>query len=1264
MKLMLKLAFTIIAISLVALCLIFFFTWTANVKTLETKTKDDLEELAFHALDKIDRNFFERSGDIRILANDPVIISRDSTPQQITERLIAYRNTYKMYVSLSFFDLNRVRIADTSGLRLGMQDVKNKYWDDVLQGQLSIASDIEVSASLGSNVIFFASPVRDKNGQLFGVVTARMAVDRLYEIVGDISISKQVKETVRIDLVDKEGKLIYSSHNRKGILRDNLSDWGEDVRDFQGKNSGFKSPHKNPGGEESISVFYREQGYLDFQGNDWILIVHIPTRVVFASVVDLRNKWLLVIIPFALLAVIISIILAIRYSKPLTKLRDAANEVGSGNLNVRVNIKSYDEIGDLVNVFNRMVSNLQENMTSIGRLEQEMDQRKKIEIALKESEEWFSTTLKSIGDAVIATDEKGRVKFINYVAEQLTGWKYNEAVGKSLDEIFHIVNEQTREVVENPVVKVLRDGGVVGLANHTVLISKEGKEVPLADSGAPIRNTAGEIIGVVLVFQDVTERKQAEDALQESEQQFMDVLYASQDAILLIDSEQFVDCNEATARMLGYVNRAELLMTHPSKLSPPIQPDGQNSFGKANEMMRIAHEKGFNRFEWVHRKANGSDFPVEVSLTPVLVKGKSVLHCVWRDISELKLAETELARYQEHLEDIVKERTELLQVSEERYRHIASAITDYIYTVLIENGRPVRTIYNPACLVVTGYSADEFREDPMLWIKVVVEEDQPLVAKQIEEILTGKRDVKPIEHRMIHKDGRICWVKNTIVLHHDTRGCLDSYDGLISDITARREAEKILEDQKRALDEHAIVSKADARGHITYVNDKFCEISQYSREELIGKDHRIINSGYHPKVFFENLWRTIKSGKVWQGKIRNRAQDGSFYWVQSTIVPVLDEGGAVKEYISARTDITQSVENEERLERAMLVKSNFVSTVSHELRTPLASIKSSIDILDTEAPGKLNEDQKIFIVRVKSNIDRLARLINDVLDLSKLESGKMIINLVPFHPEEVVRDVIEMQKSVIKNKAVTLEIKSEKGLPALSADKDRVIQVLNNLISNALKFTHEGNITVSVSCFDRKLMTFCVRDTGMGIKEEDLPKLFQKFQQVGGASQQVSGTGLGLAICKEIVERHNGRIWVESQFGKGSAFFFTVPVKHDKRILVVDDDPVISKLIRSLLEKTEKYEIESVTDGFLAGQKYLEFDPHIIILDVGLPGLNGLEVCARIKKDPNTMHTKIMMFSSFTEDLEKKCWDVGADDILNKPLDQEELFLKISKLIE
>ena len=174
--------------ALLTLGFIIYVTWTSNVKTLDKHAKESLEELAFNTMDKIDRALFEKMIDLETITNDPVITSRYSNPQQITERLIEYRDIYKTYVSLSFFNLNRVRVADTSGLVLGKQESKHKYWEDVLQGRLSIASDISFSETLGVPVINFAAPVKGRNNQPFGVVVTKMSPEKLYEIIGKLNI--------------------------------------------------------------------------------------------------------------------------------------------------------------------------------------------------------------------------------------------------------------------------------------------------------------------------------------------------------------------------------------------------------------------------------------------------------------------------------------------------------------------------------------------------------------------------------------------------------------------------------------------------------------------------------------------------------------------------------------------------------------------------------------------------------------------------------------------------------------------------------------------------------------------------------------------------------------------------------------------------------------------------------------------------------------------------------------------------------------------
>lgn len=221
----------------------------------------------------------------------------------------------------------------------------------------------------------------------------------------------------------------------------------------------------------------------------------------------------------------------------------------------------------------------------------------------------------------------------------------------------------------------------------------------------------------------------------------------------------------------------------------------------------------------------------------------------------------------------------------------------------------------------------------------------------------------------------------------------------------------------------------------------------------------------------------------------------------------------------------------------------FTSTVSHELRTPLASIKMALDIVLSGTTGPLSDGQKDFITKAKSNVDRLNRLINDILDLTKMEAGKLKMKIEPGDLNAVIAESIGPQGAVAATKGIKLSFVPGE-VPSVKFDRDRVMQVMLNLLSNAIKFTEKGAVTVRTAVFtDKNVIEVSVEDTGPGIREADIPKLFEKFQQLEGALNNKSGgTGLGLAICKTIVENHGGKIWAESTLGKGSRFCFVLPI--------------------------------------------------------------------------------------------------------------------------
>ena len=265
-------------------------------------------------------------------------------------------------------------------------------------------------------------------------------------------------------------------------------------------------------------------------------------------------------------------------------------------------------------------------------------------------------------------------------------------------------------------------------------------------------------------------------------------------------------------------------------------------------------------------------------------------------------------------------------------------------------------------------------------------------------------------------------------------------------------------------------------------------------------------------------------------------------WLEVNAEPItLDRGKCV---ILAISNITERKKAEKEMKEAVEMKTKFISTASHELRTPLTSIKECINLVYSETTGPLNNDQKEFLGIAKRNVDRLARLINDVLDYQKMTAGRMTFNLKPANINETVRLVEETMRPLVKEKGLELIIELDDAVPFVNFDKDKIIQVLTNLVSNAIKFTEIGSIKVTTSRGDNNIIT-AVKDSGDGIKQEDMPRLFQEFEQLAtkDSDRKTGGTGLGLVISKKIIENHGGRIWAESDYGKGTTFYFELPME-------------------------------------------------------------------------------------------------------------------------
>ncbi len=697
-------------------------------------------------------------------------------------------------------------------------------------------------------------------------------------------------------------------------------------------------------------------------------------------------------------------------------------------------------------------------------------QRERAERAVKESEVWLSATLNSIGDAVMATDTKGCVTFMNPVAQSLTGWDQEKAIGKALEHVFNIINEETRKTVENPVTRLIREGRVVGLANHTILIAKDGKEIPVDHSGAPIRNEEGDVIGVILVFRDVSERKRVEQTLHQSQERYRRITEAVTDYIFTVriedghpvetvhspacvavtgyTPEDFASDPHLWFRMVHEEDREAVqdridqmllgqavqplehrifrkgglmrwvkntLVLNYDSQGKPLSYDGlisdiderkraEETLREREELFRNVYDtaplafvvwdkdtrvtdwnqKAEEVFGWSKQEALGRNFfdflvpekdrhQVENvvgrllegglpshSINDNLTKDGQIITCEWNNSAlhdddgnivggmSLALDMTERKRAQEALceneatlksifraapigigmvsnrvlkrvndricemtgysrEELVEQSARMfyqtdedfeyvgrekyaqirewgtgtvetrwkrkdgkmmdvllsstpvdpsdftagvtfsalditkrkkaekeLRESEDRYRRITEAITDYIYTVTVEDGLPVETIHGPACVAVTGYTAEHFKENPYLWIQMVHEEDRAAVEEQAARTLSGER-VAALEHRIIRKDDATRWVRNTPVLNFDSQGRLLSYDGLVQDVTERKQAEEAVREANDELERFNLELEQKVQERTEELKQKNEQLVQAEKLAVLGK---------------------------------------------------------------------------------------------------------------------------------------------------------------------------------------------------------------------------------------------------------------------------------------------------------------------------------------------------------------------------------------------------------------------------------------------
>ncbi|MDP4175344.1 MAG: PAS domain S-box protein [Bacteroidota bacterium] len=501
-----------------------------------------------------------------------------------------------------------------------------------------------------------------------------------------------------------------------------------------------------------------------------------------------------------------------------------------------------------------------------------------------------------------------------------------------------------------------------------------------------------------------------------------------------------------------------------------------------------------------------------------------------------------------------KEIEEAFKLSEHRYKSLLQSVTDYIYTVKIENGEVVSTIHGPGCLAVTGFSSEDYYHNPNLWNEMIYPEDRELVIELSRKVMEGENP-PAIEHRIIHRDKNIRWLRNSLIARHDKNSKVVAYDGLISDITERKAMESLLSHERDLL--HNLLNHIpdtiyfkDKQSRFTHINPaQAALLGISSTDEAIGKSDFEFFPVEHSQAAFEDEQRIMKTGKPLIDKLEYiRRSSGDYIWVSATKVPIIGKDGQINGIVGISRDMTERKKAEDvvqrytkELEDLNASKDKLFSIIAHDLRSPFNGLLGFASILESELESLNDEEIKSFANNIKSSVQNILTLLNNLLEWAKIQIGVISPKAEVIKVHNKVNDIFALFEVNSSNKNIRLINDTDMNL-SVKADGNMLSSVLQNLISNAIKFTKEfGEVRIITQISDQNV-EIAVVDNGIGISEELLNRMFKIDSNLSTlGTKKEKGSGLGLIISKELIEKNNGSIYVESKPGFGSKFVIRLP---------------------------------------------------------------------------------------------------------------------------
>ena len=748
----------------------------------------------------------------------------------------------------------------------------------------------------------------------------------------------------------------------------------------------------------------------------------------------------------------------------------------------------------------------------------------------------LASVIENSNDAIFAMTLDGIIINWNKGAEESLGYKESEVFGKSITLLIPLDNQSKAAAFWGKV----KNGESIE-HYETVCRRKDGRNVNLSLSVSPVIDGEGKIIGVSFIGRDVTATRRAEEKLQKTEGEYLALFESSRDALMMLDRSGFFDCNKATLDLFGFSSKEQFIAKHPGDLSTSTQPDGRDSFTAAIDHIEKAYRAGTDFFEWLHIRGDGTPFNAEVLLSRMEYHGRVVLQATVRDISARVSMENELHRHREQLEEEVLERTAQLRNANQlraaaalEWQVTFDNISDAV-SLLDEDGKILKC--NSAMTRVLGKTSAE------------------IVGRHYYEMVHGTsapvegcpfiraRHSRCRETMELSLDGRYFEVSVDPLL--DPQGQFTGVVHIISDITERKQAEAELQKSEikfKTVFENAgcAIFLVDAETGIVMDCNSIAEtLTGRTRQEIIGHPQFELHAGDREKE--KTVFSNVVKGICYSGI------EEKILLKSGKIIPVLISGKVVtidnrKVAIGFFLDITERNKITEKLQELNDAKDRFFSIIGHDLKNMFHNIMGFGDLLkDDINTGNIKtiEDE---VRMINSSAASAYNMLMSLLQWANAQRGNMLFNPCPLVLNELANEELDEIYEIAMRKDIKLKVVIPEKFK-VAADKEMLRIILRNLITNAIKFSYRGGQIELRAVADGGQVEVAVSDNGMGMTEETIQKLFNLGTHTSArGTENERGTGLGLLLCDEFVKKHGGRIWVESQPGKGSTFKFTMPL--------------------------------------------------------------------------------------------------------------------------